>query len=127
MNEILGIIAEITKLCCETANKISCIRTSIQFIKEGNISKTPHRDQHKAALLDSCMDWCIIADVDRQLAFPMEITSTHQHPDLVIWSVNSKEVIIAELTIPFKVNIDWAHQCKLEKYEDLREQCVKNG
>ena len=38
-NEILGIIAEIGKMCCETANKILCIKTSIQFIKEGNVSK----------------------------------------------------------------------------------------
>ena len=57
----------------------------------------------------------------------MEITSTRQHPDLVIWSVNSKKVIIAELTIPFEANIDWEHQQKLEKYEDLHEQCIKNG
>ena len=26
--------------------------------------------------------------------------------------------MIAELTIPFETNIDWAHQRKLEKYED---------
>ena len=31
-DEIFGIIAEIAKMCCETANKISCIRTSVQFI-----------------------------------------------------------------------------------------------
>ena len=24
-------------------------------------------------------------------------------------------------------NFDWAYQYKLEKYEDLREQCVRNG
>ena len=66
------------------------------------------------------MDWRIIADVDQQLAFPAEIVSTYQHPDLVIWLVNSKRVIIVELTIPFETNIDWMHQQKLEKYEDLR-------
>ncbi len=55
-----------------------------------------------------------------------EITSTRQRPDLVIWSVNLKKVISAELTIPFETNIDWTHQRKLEKYEDLREQCTKN-
>ena len=118
-NEILEIIVEIAKMCCENANKISCIKTSIQFIEEGNVSKTPHRNRHKPTLLDSCTNWRIIADVDRQLTFPTEITSTRQHPDIVIWSVNSKKVIIAELTIPFKVNIDWAHQHKLEKYKEL--------
>ena len=29
--------------------------------------------------------------------------------------------------IPFEANIDWAHQQKLEKYEELHEQCIKNG
>ena len=32
-----------------------------------------------------------------------------------------------ELTVPFEENFNWAHQHKLEKYEDLREQCVSNG
>ena len=126
-NEILGIIPKIAKMCYETANKISCIKTSTQFIKEGNISKIPQRNRRKPTLLDGCMDWRVIPVVDRQLAFPTELTSTRQRSDLVIRSVNSKKVIIAELTIPFEVNIDWAHQCKLEKYENLREYCVKNG
>ena len=74
-NEILGIIAEIAKMCCETSNEISCIKTSIQFVKEGNVSKTPHRNNlHKPTLLDGCTNWCVIVDVDRQLAFPTEIT-----------------------------------------------------
>ena len=65
-NEILGIIAEIAKMCCETVNKIPCIKTSIQFVKEGNVSKTPHRNnRHKATFLDSCTDWSIIAGIDR--------------------------------------------------------------
>ena len=119
-NEILGIIAEIAKMCCETANKISCIKTSTQFVRERNVSKTPHRNRHKPTLLDGCTDWRVIADIDRQLTFSTEITSTCHRPDLVIWSVNSKKVIIAELTI-------WVHQWKLEKYEDLCEQCIKNG
>ena len=68
-NEILGIIGEIAKLCCETANKISCTKTSIHFIEEGNVSKTLHRNRYKPTLFDGCMDWHVIA-------FPMEITST---------------------------------------------------
>ena len=68
------------------------IKTSIQFIKEGNV----------------------IVDVDRQLAFLTEITSTHQHPDLVIGQLIQKKVIIAELTIPFEVNIDWVRQQNLD-------------
>ena len=92
-NKILGIIAEIAQMCCETTNKSLCVKTSIQFIKEGNVSKTPHRNnRHKPTLLDSCTDWRVIADVDRQFAFLMEIASIRQRLDLVIWSVNSKKV-----------------------------------
>ena len=29
--------------------------------------------------------------------------------------------------VTFEEIFDWAHQCKLEKYEDLCEQCVRNG
>ena len=76
---------------------------------------------------NGCTDWRVIADVDRQLVFPTEITSTRQRPELVIWSVNAKKVIIAELIILFEVTIDLAHKRKLEKYEVLRDQCVKNG
>ena len=79
-NEILGIIIEIAKMCCEIANKISCIKTSIQFVKEGNVSKSPHRNRHKPTLLDGCAYWRVIADIDRQLAFPTEIISTRQDP-----------------------------------------------
>ena len=51
-NEILGIIAEIAKMYCETANEIPSIKTNIQFVKEGNVSKTPHRNnRHKPTLM----------------------------------------------------------------------------
>ena len=91
--EILGIIAEIAKMCRETANKISCIKTSIQFIKDGNVSKTLHRKRGKPTLFDGGTDWCVIADVDRQLAFPTEILSIRQRPNLVIWLINSKKLV----------------------------------
>ena len=69
-NEILGIITEIAKICRETVNEIPCKKTNIQFVKEGNISKTPHRNnRHKSTLLDGCMDWCVIADVDDNSLF----------------------------------------------------------
>ena len=60
-NEILGIIAEIAKMSCETANKISYIKTSIKLIKEENVTKTPHRNnRYKPTLLEhrlACYYW----------------------------------------------------------------------
>ena len=37
-NEMLGIIAEIARMCCETANEISCMKTNI-IVKEGTFRK----------------------------------------------------------------------------------------
>ena len=48
--------------------------------------------------------------------------SWYQSPDKGYWNQNA-----AELTVPFEENFDWAHQRKLEKYEDLREQYIRNG
>ena len=31
-------------MCCETANEISCRKINIQFVKEGNVSKTLNRN-----------------------------------------------------------------------------------
>ena len=58
---------------------------------------------------------------------PTEIALTTKRPDIVIWSGKEKKCFRFELTVPFEENFDWAHQRKSEKYEDPREQCVRNG
>ena len=77
----------------------------------------------RSSLLDSCTDWNVTTD----FVFQTEVSSKTQRPDF-IWSVKFfKKVFVIEVTVPFEENFDWAHQRKLEKYEDLREQCVRNG
>jgi len=127
-NEVLEIVAEASKIGCETANKaVGNINKAIYFVKEGNISKFSRKNRHVSSIFDGSAGWRIACDLEHQLVFPTEITLTAQRPDIVIWSVNQKKVFIVELTVPFEENLDWAHQRKLEKYEDLREQCVRNG
>ena len=81
----------------------------------------------KLSLLEGCMDWHVAADLKHNFIFLTEIALTTKPSDIVIWSVKAKKVFVIELTVPFEENFDWEHQCKLEKYEDLREQCVRNG
>ena len=81
----------------------------------------------KPSLLEGCTDWHVATDLKHNFIFPIEIALTTKRPDIVIWSVKAKKVFVIELTVPFEENFDWAHQRKLEKYEDLREQCVING
>ena len=58
--------------------------------------------------------------------FSTEIVLTTQCSDIVIWSKKKRKIVI-EFMVPFEETINWALQCMLEKYEDLREQCVRNG
>ena len=75
---------------------------------------------HKPSLLKGCMDWDV---AKHNFIFPTERVLTTKSPDIVIWSVKAKKFSL----LSFEENFDWAHQCKLEKYEDLQEQCVRNG
>ena len=79
----------------------------------------------KPSLLEGCTDWHVTTNLKHNFIFPTEIALTTKCPDIVIWSV--KEKSSCYWVDPFEENFDWAHQRKLEKYEDLQEQCVKNG
>ena len=121
-NEVLEIFSEVSKTC-ETANKALNIinNRAIQFVKEGNISKIASENMRKPSLLEGCTDWHVATDLKHNFIFPTEITLTKKRPDIVIWSVKAKKVFVIELTVPYEENFDWAHQRKLEKYEDLWE------
>ena len=82
---------------------------------------------HSYILLEGCTDWHVATDLKHNFIFPTETALTTKRPDIVIWSVKAKIVFVIELTVPCEENFNWAHQPKLEKYEDLREQCVRNG
>ena len=131
-NEVLKIFVRASKICCDTANKTTDIRenTIIYFVKE-NSSISSRKESRKTrrvfSMLNNASDWRIESDLERHLVFPTEIALTAQRPDLIIWSVSQKRVYLIELTVPFEENFDWAHQRKLEKYEDLKEQCLING
>ena len=75
----------------------------------------------KPSLFEGCTDWHAATDLKHNFIFPTEIALTKKRPDIVNWSVKAKKVFVIELTVPFEENFDWAHQRKLEKYEDLRE------
>ena len=119
-NKVLEIFPEVLKTCCEIANKALNIinNRAIQFVKEGNISKTARENMGKPSLLESCTDWHIATDLKHNFIFPTEIALMTKRPDIVIWSVKAKKVFVIELTVPFEENFNWAHQCKLGKYED---------
>ena len=108
-NEVLEIFSEASKTCCETANKdLNIINNrAIQSVKEGNISKIARENMRKPSLLEGSTVWHVAADLKHNFIFPTEIALTTKRPDIVIWSVKV-----------YEENFDWAHQRKLEKYEN---------
>ena len=71
------------------------------------------------------MDWHVATDLKYSFIFPTEIALTTKNPDIVIWSVKAKKSFRYWVNGPFWRKF-W-HQRKLEEYEDMREQCVRNG
>ena len=128
-NEVLEIFSEVSKTSCETANKALNIinNRAIQFVKEGNISKIARENMRKPSLLEGFSGWHVATNLKHNFIFPTEIALTTKRRDIVIWSVKAKIVFVIALTVPYEENFNWSHQRKLEKYEDLREQCVRNG
>ncbi|XP_066296191.1 uncharacterized protein [Branchiostoma lanceolatum] len=71
--------------------------------------------------------WEMSVDLDKQLHFPSVICETALRPDLVLWSVDQKSVIIVELTVPWEENLQTAYERKKLKYEELVQQYRENG
>ena len=44
-----------------------------------------------------------------------------------MWSDTLRSVILAELTVPWEANVEWAHERKASKYHDLKNQIEDNG
>jgi hypothetical protein len=79
-------------------------------------------------LLNGSSDWSILFDYDSNpMVFPINICATDARPDIVIWSKESKRVIIIELTVPAEESITDAHHRKLLKYEPLLAMCLSQS
>ena len=92
-NEVSEIFSEVSKTCCETANKALIIinNRAIQFVKEGNISKIARENMRKPSLHEGCTDWHVATNLKHNFIFPTEIALTTKRLDIVIWSVKAKK------------------------------------
>ena len=48
------------------------------------------------------------------------------YPDLILWSTETRQAMLIELIVPSEENIEVASERKLEKYQELVEQCKSN-
>ena len=61
------------------------------------------------------------------IVFLPEIIATSERPDMVIWSVTLKKVIMIELTCPAEEGIEAARVRKLARYEQLKQDIANAG
>ena len=94
------------------------------FLKEGT---TPSKKKSQGSvcrpsLLQGVSDWKLQIDYEKSKAsFPVEILSTSQRPDVVIFSMSRKKVFIIELTCPAEEGIKAAQLRKEGRYAPLAE------
>ena len=102
----------------------------ITFVREGsNPPRSSTKPQRNIdCILTGSSDWKLLVDYDdAQIVFPAIICATDNRPDVVIWSKESKRVIMIELTVPAEENIANAHHRKTVKYEALIASCLSQG
>jgi len=94
----------------------------ISFMREGQTKKLPTAAVRRG-LLDYANDWKIQVDFkNKSTVFPPVICATSQRPDVVLWSVLSRTVILLELTCPAEEGIAAAQIRKGERYSELVKQ-----
>jgi hypothetical protein len=71
-----------------------------QFVQAGQEVQT--RQDKAIGLLTSEGRSEMQADVGRKLVFPPSITTTTQRPDIVLWSVRHKQLVMVELSVPWE-------------------------
>ena len=88
----------------------------IAFIRAGETERIGSK-QKILHLLSNSNDWQLLVDFDHaNIVFPVNICITKERPDIVIWSLSSKRVILIELTCPMEENIMDARTRKNARY-----------
>lgn len=64
----------------------------------------------------------MLADMDKKLCFPTEMSATNLRPDLVFWSASLKLVYIIELTVPWEDAVEETYERKKLRYTELAAQ-----
>ena len=118
--------AHLLSLTCVKASETPPIEKS--FVRKGGKLANPAKPTPRKSLLSGSTDWRMLVDyTDRIIVFPPEIVATSERPDIVIWSVALKKVIMIELTCPADEGIEAARERKLGRYSQLKQDIGDAG
>jgi len=92
------------------------------FVREGQKKPAANQKPTGRCLLDYANDWKLLVDFDdRKMVFPPTICATNLRPDVVIWSMMSRVVILIELTCCAEEGVGAAQLRKEARYAELLE------
>ena len=90
----------------------------VKFIRPGEAGRPKCR--RYVGLLDQAKDWSVLADLGPgQLIFPVEIFATSERPDIVLYSVSKKIIILIENTSGCEERHTDNHSKKVGSYDNL--------
>ncbi len=101
---------------------------SASFTPAGTSGTTSSTKHKRPSMLDGAHDWKILVDFDKSpIVFPPEIYATAERPDIILWSISAKRVILIELTCPAEEGIEAAQVRKIARYTDLVKEINRSG
>ena len=86
----------------------------ISFVREGKKSKTAPRKGF-LGIFHPASDWNLKFDLDGMLVVAVFLTVSTLRPDILLFSMSTKKVIIIELTCPCKEKMSQWHEEKSHK------------
>ncbi|RXN11796.1 unconventional myosin-If-like protein [Labeo rohita] len=105
--------------------KVRPLLSTIAFVKEGQ--RPIVHSQARQNLLQSAQEWEMEVDLGRRLRFPEAVLSTTLRPDIIMWSLEGKRIILVELTVPWEEGCEEAAERKNGKYQQLVQDCRDKG
>ena len=129
-NAVLRVIVHEMQVMANQAKKEVrkvCKDSIITSVTEGEQCKTLSKKYNKSGILHEPKDWVMEIDIDQQLRFTEAICISTKRPDIVIYSLKLRKVILIELACPAEENIEERHSEKISFYEDLLKGCINAG
>ena len=101
----------------------------VNFVPEGTqVRKSRKTKSAPSGLLHHATDWKFFFDLgDVEYSFPSFLANTGDRPDICIFSIKAKRVILIELTSSREEKMEEWHHKKTEKYHLLCEQMRTRG
>ena len=89
---------------------------SSSFVRPGTTAAS-RRSKRRASILDGATDWRVLVDFENApIIFPPEITISNKRPDINIWSITLKHVVLFELTCGAEEGVTAAVHRKTYRY-----------